>query len=428
MKKSIFFLICMGLIASPIFAQIVVNQADMPVAGDTLRVSVTNVVPSGFSKTAMDTAWNYAALEALSQRVDTFVNATATPSAYQLFFVLLGGANLASPLGSSPIPGLPVSQGFTFFKNSSASYNDLGSAYTIQGLPLPAKYDNPDKLYQFPMTPGTTWSSVSTFAITVPNLAFYSTQRVRSTLVDGWGALTTPYGTFQTLRVKSTLAIHDSVYIDSLATGFPFNRNIIEYKWLAKGKGIPLLQINEEGNLVTATYRDVYRMSAQSLNITLGPDTAVLKGTVLTLHATVTGGTPPYQIFWNTLDSGSTITVTVQDIQTYTVLVMDALQNFDSDQQIVSIKYPPGIVENNSTPFEVYPNPTNGQVHFVLPKEINSAVMQILTPQGKIIKTMQVFPSAGEITAHLTGLPDGIYFIRISTKTNVYTSKIQILN
>jgi hypothetical protein len=304
----------------------------------------------------------------------------------------------------------------------------LGSAYTIGGLPLPAKYDNPDKLYQFPMTPGGTWSSVSTFAITVPDLAFYSTQRIRSTLVDGWGALTTPYGTFQTLRVKSTLAIHDSVYIDSLATGFPFNRNIIEYKWLAKGKGIPLLQINEEGNLITALYRDSCRMSAQTLNITLGPDTAVLKGTVLTLHATVTGGTPPYQIFWNTLDTGNTITITVQDIQTYTVLVMDALQNFNSDSQIVSIKYPPGIGENIPTRFEVYPNPTNGQVRFTLPEQVSSAVMQVITPQGKLIKTMQVFSSSGEISTRLTGLPDGIYFIRLLAKDKTYTSKIQILN
>jgi hypothetical protein len=428
MKKIFLFLCAIGWITSPMYSQIIVNQADMPSPGDSLRVSITNVVPAGYAKTAMDTAWNYAALEALSQRVDTFVNATATPTGYQLFFVLLGGANLASPKGSSPIPGIPVSQGYSFFKNSSTSFSDLGAAYTIQGLPLPAKYDIPDKLYQFPITPGLTWSSTSNFAITVPGVVSYSTHRIRTNLADGWGNLTTPFGTFQTLRVKSTLAIHDSIYIDSLAAGFPFNRNIIEYKWLAKGKGIPLLQITEEGNLVTATWRDIYRMSAQPLTVSLGPDTAVLKGTVLTLHATVTGGTPPYQIFWNTLDSGNTITVTVQDIQTYTVLVLDALQNFGTAQKIVSIRYPPGVEEHRSDNLQVYPNPTRGNIHFTLSENTGTAEIQIYSSQGKLINSKSVDATAAEVNADLTALNDGIYYVRILTETQTYTTKIQILH
>lgn len=428
MKRIVIILISLGWITLPIFSQIVVNQSDMPVVGDTIRVSITNVVPAGYASTAFDTVWDYAGLEAMSQRIDTFVSATATPLAYQWFFVLAGGANLASPLGSSPIPVLPVTQSFTFFKNSASSYSDLGSAYTLQGLPLPAKYDVPDKLYQFPLAPGLTWSSVSSFAISIPGLAAYSTQRTRSNLVDGWGTLVTPYGTFQTLRVKSTLAMHDSIYIDSLGTGFPFNRNIIEYKWLAKGKGIPLLQINEEGALVRATYRDIYRMSAQPLTVTIGPDTAVLKGTILTLHATVTGGLPPYQIFWNTQDTGNTITDTIQKMQTYSVVVMDALQNFAMAQKVVSIKYPPGVEEYTPAQIKIYPNPTQGAVNFALPENVGTALIQVFTPQGKSMKTVQVFSGTGEFSADLTDLPNGIYFIRISTKTKIYTTKLQILN
>ena len=301
MKQFIVFCLIFGWFTAHLFSQIIVNQTDMPTPGDTLRVSVAGVVPAGYAHAAMDTAWNFAAMEAASQKVDTFVNVSSTPAAYQFFFVLLGGANLAAPKGGLPIPGLPVSDGFTFFKNNSSAFSDLGYAYTIQGIPLPAKYDSPDKLYQFPLTPGLTWSSNASFSISIPGIATYSTQRIRSNVVDGWGSLTTPYGTFQTLRVKSTLAIHDSIYIDTLGIGFPINRNIIEYKWLAKGKGIPLLQIDEEGLLVTATYRDVYRLSAIPLVVSLGPDTTVQNGTTITLNATVTGGTPPYQILWSTL-------------------------------------------------------------------------------------------------------------------------------
>ncbi|MCX6306682.1 MAG: T9SS type A sorting domain-containing protein [Bacteroidetes bacterium] len=426
MKRSIFFIISLFWITS-LFSQIIVNESDMPVAGDTLRVSITNVVPAGFAKTAMDTAWNFALLQALTQRVDTFVGAGSTPALYQFFFVLQGGANLASPRSALPIPGLPVSQGFTFFKNSATSYSDLGSAYTIQGLPLPAKYDVPDKQYQFPMTPGLAWSSNSTFAITLPGMGSYSTQRNRSNIVDGWGALTTPYGTFQTMRVKSTLAIHDSIYLDSVGTGFSVNRNVTEYKWLAKGKGIPVLEISEEQNLVTATYRDIYRMPAQALSVSLGPDTAVLQGTVLTLHASVSGGTPPFQVVWSTMDTGSALTVTVQDITTYSVFVMDALQNFGTGRKVVSIKYPPGIEEYPAAQLNCYPNPTTGRVHFTLPGNNTTAAMQVFTPQGKVACSRTIVPASGEQSVDLSGLPDGMYFLRITTTGYSLSVKINII-
>ena len=428
MKKFCVLAITFGWIISPALSQIVINRNDMPAAGDTLRVSVSNTVPAGYTKTAMDTTWNYAALEASTQKIDTFVSATSTPAIYQIFFVLLGGANLAAPKSSLPIPGLPVTEGFTFFKNSTSSYSDLGYAYTIQGVPLPAKYDNPDKLYQFPMTPGLTWSSTASFAISIPGIASYSTQRVRSNLVDGWGNLITPFGTFSTLRVKSTLAIHDSIYIDTLGIGFPLNRNITEYKWLAKDEGIPVLQIDEEGPLVTATYRDFYRMSGLPLNVSLGPDTIVLSGTTLTLHATVTGGTPPYQVLWSTLDTGSTITVTVQENQTFSVLVMDAIQNIGTAQKVVTVTFPVKVDETDKTKFQVYPNPTTGQVRFELPGNTATATIQVLNSQGKAVMVQQVYPAAGEFMADLSGFPSGLYVIRALTENKVYSTKFQVIN
>ena len=426
MKKSALFFITF-ILSIHLFSQITIDQSDMPQVGDTLRVSLTNQVPAGYSKTAMDTVWNYAALEALSQRVDTFVSASATPAGYQLFFVILGGATLAAPRNGSPVPGLPVSHGYTFFKNNSGSFSDLGSAYTVQGLPLPAKYDVPDKLYQFPLTPGSTWSSVSSFSISIPGLASYSTNRIRSNVTDGWGTLVTPYGTFQTVRVKSALQIHDSIYIDSLGTGFPFNRYITEYKWLAKGKGIPVLHVSEEGNLVTAIYRDIYRMPAQLLSVSLGPDTAVLQGTVLTLHASVAGGTPPYQILWNTLDTGAAITVTVEDIQTYSVLVVDALQNFGSDQKIVSIRYPPGIGELANMNVKVVPNPSSGQTRFSVPGMTDSGLMQVINARGELVDVHRIYPANGNVCYDNQALADGIYLIRIFTNEGVYMARMQVV-
>ncbi|MFZ4520356.1 MAG: T9SS type A sorting domain-containing protein [Bacteroidales bacterium] len=427
MKKGIILLFLLGLITSSLYSQVVVNQSDMPVAGDTLRVSVTNIVPDGYASTAMDTTWNFSALEALSQRVDTFASTSVTPSIYQLIFVLQGGANLASPRSSIPIPGIPVSQGYTFFKNSSVSYSDLGSAYTVQGLPLPAKYDVPDKLYQFPLAPGAAWASTSVFGITIPGMASYNTMRIRSSVVDGWGLLTTPYGSFQTIRVRSDLTVHDSVYIDSLGTGFPIIRDIIEYKWLAKGKGIPVLQINEEQGLTTATYRDIPRMSALPLSVSLGPDTAVFRGTTLTINATVSGGTPPYQFLWIPMNMGNSITVTVQDSMTYGVMVFDALQNFATDSKVVYIRYPDGMIEPASGQLECSPNPSNGIARVTIPGLTSEATVRVFNARGKSVTTLVARPVEGQIQINLNDQLPGLYFLHITGKNKNFTSKLQII-
>jgi len=242
-------------------SQIIIDNNDMPHPGDSLRVSLTTIVPVDYTLTGMDTTWDFRSLEALTQRVDSFVNPNQTPQIYWLWFTPNITTNLASPLRSSLFPGVMVTDGFIYYKNDVEGYKDLGGAISYQGIPIPGKFDVPDKHYAFPLTAGSTWNSISFFSISLPGVAYLSSRRERNSEADGWGILQTPFGTFQTLRVKSTLIEHDSVYIDSLQTGTPFIRNTTEYKWLAKGTGIPVLQIIHELGLVTAIYRD----SARSL-------------------------------------------------------------------------------------------------------------------------------------------------------------------
>lgn len=426
MKKFLFLIICNLALNTIFFGQIVIDQSDMPIPGDTLRVSITNVVPAGFAQTGNDTSWNYGLLEALSQRVDTFVNVTQTPLLYQFVFTPGLVANLASPRSGSFLPGVTVTNAFTFYQKTSSSFSDVGSAYTIEGLPLPARYDNPEKLFAFPMNPNNTWASVSSFALNIPDLVYFSTRRTRSSVVDGWGSLITPFGTFQTLRVKSEILEHDSVFIDSLGFGFPFNRNITEYKWLAKGKGIPVLTISQEGSVVTATYRDIPRMSAVPLSVSLGPDTAVLIGTTITLVARINGGTPPYQVVWNTLDSGSTLTITVQDTRTYSVIVIDALQNISSDQRVVSVKYPPGISENDDMKISLYPNPSNGFVKLQLTKPSQSVTLNIFNAQGERVMRICLTKPDPDDPIFLGDLPDGIYAVLVDDGTRIYHKTVII--
>jgi hypothetical protein len=294
----------------------------------------------------------------------------------------------------------------------------------VQGAPLPAKYDVPDKYYQFPMNPGTNWSSTSNFEISIPDFAYLGIQKSRTSIVDGWGTLITPFGTFQTLRVKSMITEYDSIYIDSISMGIPLLRNITEYKWLAKDQGIPVLQINEEGNITTAIYRDSVRMNVQPLMVSLGPDTAVFAGTTITLHADVSGGTPPYQVFWNTLDTGKTLTVTIQSEKQYSVMVIDAMQNFGSAQKLVSIKYPPGINEVREETLSITPNPVNGICQVSVPVTARKMLLKIYSGQGILVRESEISPGTEKVNLDMSRLPSGFYLLKLFDNKSIYTRKL----
>jgi len=412
--KKLILLIAVILTGMDLYPQIVIDQNDMPLAGDTLRVSQSLAAPEGYAKTAFDTTWNFAALEAMSQRVDTFVSVAATPAGYQLVFVLLGGANLAAPRNSLPLPGIPLTQGYDFFKKSSGSYSNLGMAYSVQGFPVPAKYDNPEKIYAFPMSPLSTWNSVSSFSLPVPGIAYYGSLVTRDNIVDGWGTLITPFGTFPVLRVKSTVITHDSIYIDSLQTGFTFDRNFTEYKWLGKSQGIPLLNIHEEGSLVNVSWRDIPRMSASPLAVSLGADTAVSKGTVVQLRAKTTGGMPPYRYFWNTLDSGSTLTAQILRDTSFTVIVLDGLMGMASATKKINLSYPPGMEEVGQVSLAIVPNPNDGRFTLSTPPSATPLKMILADMQGRTLWS-QVFTSSRPVTRFdFPDLPEGLYLIRLN--------------
>jgi hypothetical protein len=256
--KKYCILVAMLVFFIPAFAQIVIDQSDMPKEGDTLRVSLTNVIPGDYTLTGADMTWDFSALTKISQQIDSFVNIMSTPSIYWFTFIPGIVSNLASPGNNLPaIPGLPFSNYFNFLKKSSAQFSDVGYAFQLSVIPITLKYDSPDIYYAFPCTMGSTWNSNSFASISLPGIAYFSSSRSRTSTVDGWGSLATPFGTFQTIRIKSEVIEHDSIFLDTLGFGIPYTRNITEYKWLGKGQGIPLLQINEEGLVKSAVYRDI---------------------------------------------------------------------------------------------------------------------------------------------------------------------------
>ncbi len=274
MKKFFYTLIIVSIAFNYTFSQIVIEHNDMPNVGDTIRFSETlSVSGTDYTLTGENYTWDFSDLNYVIQKVDTFVNVSSTPLSYQFIFNNPLYPKLKATIALhkrdiDSIPSIQLSNVYNFYKENNTSYSEIGFAFTTNGIPFPIGYDNADVIYHFPESMGDVDSSTSNYSIDIPSLFYFSSIKKRVDTVDGWGTLTTPYGTFQTIRIKSNISQHDSTYIDSLGTGFPTNINKIEYKWLGKNFGEPLLTITKIGLLpATATYIDSLRYPYAVQNI-----------------------------------------------------------------------------------------------------------------------------------------------------------------
>ncbi|MGE0562554.1 MAG: T9SS type A sorting domain-containing protein [Flavobacteriales bacterium] len=254
-------------------AQITITSADMPVVNDTIRLSVTNNIQGKDPKlTGPSYVWDFSMLSPNSQKIDTFFSVTSTPLAYQYYFnnSILYSSHKASfakrgqDFVMPPIVPIPLSitEVFNFSKNSTSKFENVGFGSKISGIPSSTRNLPIDVEYEFPLNYNDSNFSSSKFLVTIPSLAAYGQSMDRSSVVDGWGSLTTPLGTFNVLRVKSVLNKVDTFYLDTLGVGTNFSRpEEIEYKWLANGMSVPLLKIITTAGIVSSIeYRDIYRV------------------------------------------------------------------------------------------------------------------------------------------------------------------------
>jgi len=263
--KKIIFLTCINVLLFHFAkAQITITNADMPAVNDTFRLSSTNNI-QGLDPTLTGTnfTWDFSTLVAANQKIDTFFSVASTPLAYQFYFnnIFLYPNHKASYATKGPdigIPQVPITEVFNFIKNSSSAYDNVGFGSKIAGVPSSTRNMPVDREYVFPMTYNSNHTSNSAFGISVPTFGYYGESMERIDTVDGWGSLTLPNGTYNVLRVKSILNKIDTTYLDTFSIGTAIARpKEIEYKWLAAGKGVPLLKIvTIAGNVVQIEYQD----------------------------------------------------------------------------------------------------------------------------------------------------------------------------
>ncbi len=278
------------------YGQITITTNDMPSPGDTVRKSQA-ITTAGvdYTLSGSNYNWDFSELNLLLQNVDEYKSMFEVPPLYlTVFFPWI--ANLAQEYPGLDTLGLPLTDPYRFFYNTNNSFTDVGFAFTVNGFPVPLKFDNADVMHKFPMNYGNADSSISGLDFGIPDLGFISVDRKRVNEVDGWGSLTTSYGTFDVLRLKSQVWETDSIYIDSIGFGTALERNYTEYKWLGNGFAAPLLQVTEEGPLLTVAWidsifdpsTDIAEMQIAQANFQISPNPLANEGS-LTINMSESG-------------------------------------------------------------------------------------------------------------------------------------------
>jgi hypothetical protein len=253
-----------------------VNQNDFASANSQVILSNASALSqnvAGLASTGPNSIWNYSNLTPTSQDTLAFTSPSSTP------YFLLNNSFVSTYANTGvfslpAIPGVPTISDVTdYYKKSSTDLRQVGVGVTISSIPVPTFYNPVDKLYKFPLNYNNVDSAPAKFSISIPTIGYYGANINRKNIVDGWGSLTTPFGTFQTLRVKSEVKRIDSLKLDTLLPfGFSFPRpTLYEYKWIAKNLKYPVLQINT--NIIAGTevivsvqYQDSLRLIGVGLN------------------------------------------------------------------------------------------------------------------------------------------------------------------
>lgn len=233
----------------------------MPSMNDSYTVSNAILLDVNLDDTGENHMWDFEDLESTAYDTINMVSVSETPFLYQFLFNNPLDEDYVADFGQQ---GDEIDMGETFtmeevyfyYQNNDEDYRSLGMGATVNSIPLPMRSEPIDVIYQFPLTYGDSDTSVSQLALEIPKMLTYVSDQTRVNNVDGWGTISLPIGEFEVIRVRSELAITDSISFQG--TGGQFDRpETIEYKWLAVGEGIPVLQINTVGGVATQViYQD----------------------------------------------------------------------------------------------------------------------------------------------------------------------------
>ncbi len=275
---KLFSIVFSFALTGSLFSQITLSGNDFAGANDTVRISQTIDPVIDYTLTGPNFSWDFSGLTAASQYLKYFQPISNSTILVQAEYGFTAPTEYKATyfLESRDIPIDQLNQFLPaelsdlnqFSRKTADSITALGYSLSVNGQALPFKSDTIETLYKFPTNFEDTFSTRGyTYIDLNPVTDFKLKQyRQRTSVVDGFGTLITPLGTFEVLRLKSVINELDSVY-QTFFGGGSWNvlpqTVITEYEWWAQGKDDAMLKIvavenNGNSQIRSIEYQDVY--------------------------------------------------------------------------------------------------------------------------------------------------------------------------
>lgn len=442
MKRNILIIVFVAAVIS-LKAQITIMNADMPKANDTLRFSLAPAGNFNFATTGLNTTWDFSRLVPASQDVEKY--ASPLSSSYVIYFAtatygvkennlslgaFTGGAGLSNVMG--------------FYKNTATASVLLGRGVSFNSLPLGLTLAPKDTIYKFPLTVGRRDSCSFAGSLSLATLGGFTQSGYRITTVDGWGKITTPYGLFDCIRVKSVIKEVDSISISGFSIPIPNNRT--EYKWLAKGEKFPILEVVVTagglgvGGTTTVRFKDRYRpeLFVNNANFTTSKVNATTTDTV-NLNDACAGSPIAYQwtITPNTVSYVAGTSSTSQNPRVlfnaagkYSIKLQATYQGGSDDTTRTNYITITGgnsaVKEIKYSPLEiiVFPVPASNGLNVQFSKPVKGVSIHVYDILGKEKDVNTEWSKAGSLASlDISGMSNGVYFVRMNVEGKDITKK-----
>jgi hypothetical protein len=182
-----------------------------------------------------------------------------TPFAYQFLFNNpfdpAHNSDFAQGIAAFSVATFTFEDAYQYYQNNAQKYAMTGMGVSLNGVPLAAVANDPDVIYDLPLTYGDTGVSNTQMAFDIPTIGYWGVIQNRTYEVDGWGTLLMNDMSFDVLRVRSVINANDSIYTELFGGGFGINlprAEAIEYKWLSPDYSVPVLQINTNAGIISS--------------------------------------------------------------------------------------------------------------------------------------------------------------------------------
>ncbi|HZV71434.1 MAG TPA: T9SS type A sorting domain-containing protein [Saprospiraceae bacterium] len=311
---------------------------------------------------------------------------------------------------------------------------DLGG--TVQQAAI--VYEAPDTILNFPIAFGNHWTSHVKWALdlsaTGQNLQYESNQS-RTTSVDSWGTLITPYDTFtNVIRVRSEILRQDVLTTDSLTV--PINLSQVEYMWFDTNYTLPVMTANgiaTDSTDILAAVQYIYEATCPTPAWTVDSDHDVYyidhSGSVdVNFHFANSNANEYSWDFGDSSFGNSTgdITHTYYVGGEYAIAVTGCMTDclplnsciseiieFEIIDTVTSVLVVPG----NELGIKLYPNPAKETVTMDIPVNLGPQQYQMLDISGREVKSGIL--STGISTLDASQMDNGVYSVRLWKKDGV---------